>query len=343
MPDTLMSWGYDERVDVPTCIADKIIGESPRVVDLRRMIAIAARTRAPVIVVGETGVGKELVAEVLHAASSPSGPLVAVNCAAIPREIMEAELFGYEKGAFTGAASRCIGRIEAAQGGTLFLDEIGEMPVELQAKLLRFLENRRIRRLGSNEEIEIDVRIVCATNVNIEDCVRSGKFREDLYYRLNVLMIDVPRLADRVEDIPLLLEAFGAKRQCYGHPPPRFTREAINLLKAYPWPGNVRELRNFFDRVQAFYPGSEIDARHVRNTLRLGETTTNENPGGLACDAASRLDTGEAFNLRRHVQQVEEAFIRAALRRHDHNAAAAARQLGLQRTTLVEKMKKIGI
>lgn len=343
MADTYLNWGYDQQVDIPGVVFDRIVGESPPIVGLRRMIAVAARTVAPVIVMGDTGSGKELVAEVLHAASGRQGPMVAVNCAAIPRDIMESELFGYEKGAFTGASARCIGRIEAAAGGTLFLDEIGEMPVELQAKLLRVLENRRIRRLGGNEEIDVDVRIVSATNVNIEAAVRAGKFREDLLYRLDVLRIAVPRLADRCDDIPRLLEAFADSRYSDGAPPPRFTPEAITVLKACPWSGNVRELRNFFERVQAFYPGGEIGARQVREMLDLAGAPETTGAGELDSEASSLLDSAESFSLRRHVQQVEEAFIRAALRRSDHNTAAAARHLGLQRTTLVEKMRKIGI
>ena len=343
MADTYMNWGGDQTVDVPGVVLERIIGESPAVVGLRRMISVAARTTAPVLVMGETGSGKELVAEVLHAASGRTGPLVAVNCAAIPRDIMEAELFGYEKGAFTGASARCIGRIEAAAGGTLFLDEIGEMPVELQSKLLRVLENRRIRRLGGNEEIEADVRIVSATNVDIEAAVRAGQFREDLLYRLDVLRIAVPRLADRCDDIPRLLEAFADGRHGDGAPPPRFAPDAIKALKGHPWPGNVRELRNVFERVQAFYPGETIGARQVREMLSRAGAPDPSSAGELACDASSLLDQDESFSLRRHVQKVEEAFIRAALSRSDHNTAAAARHLGLQRTTLVEKMRKIGI
>ncbi len=246
-----------------------IIGLSSPAKELRHLISVVAPSPSTVLILGETGVGKDVVSRAIHAASQRSGPLVSVNCAAIPSELLESELFGHEKGAFTGADSTRKGRFEMADGGTLFLDEIGDMNLSLQSKLLRALENRTIQRVGGGKDIAVDFRLVCATHQNLETLVDEGKFRADLYFRINVFPVNVPTLAERAVDIPLLVEHIMAQNT-HETNPPIFDDSALSELARYPWPGNIRELRNVLERAHVLFPGKSISGKNVReNLLRL--------------------------------------------------------------------------
>jgi transcriptional regulator with AAA-type ATPase domain len=301
-----------------------MIGASPTMGEVFALIRKAAHGASTVLIRGESGTGKELVARAFHRYSPRrEGPFVAVNCAAIPAGLVESELFGFEKGAFTGAASRRAGRFESAHGGVLFLDEIGELPLQSQGKILRAVEEKRIRRLGGTEEKEVDARLVAATNLDLEKEVHAGHFRADLFYRLSVITIDVPPLRERTCDIPLLanyfLEFF---REETGHKVTAFTPEAMALLNAYPWPGNVRELRNAVERTLVLGRGSAIEASDLSFLLR----------GPLASPP-------ELLSLR----EVEKTHIRMVLDHLAWNKSHAARTLGIERSTLYEKIKLYGL
>ena len=233
------------------------------------MIALIAPSDAPAIIYGATGSGKELVAEALHEESRRKGRFVTVNCAAIPKELIEAEIFGFEKGAFTGAVKSSTGKFEQAQKGTLFLDEIGDMPADLQTKLLRVLENSVISKVGSNSEIKLDVRIVCATHKNLTEMVASNRFREDLLFRLNVFPIDVPKLSERHEDIPEIIEHFIERKSSKtgSGSRPIFDEKALSVLQNYDWPGNIREVRNIVERAMVFFPKAKISDEDVKKYL----------------------------------------------------------------------------
>jgi len=331
-----------------------LIGSGPAMREVLRKIERYAPTDAAVVVTGETGTGKELVAAALHQASERRmGPLVAVNCAAISSELLESELFGHEKGAFTGAVRTHRGRFERADGGTLFLDEVGDMPAEIQAKLLRVLETGRIERVGAEREQSVDVRIVCATNVPLEQAVGEGRFRADLYHRLAVLRIHLPPLRERSEDIPPLvdhfLQSFSAH---YGRRIERLTTEAIVLLQSYLWPGNIRELRNVLERVFVETGSEVIGARafaewvEERQAFAGGqhpkETTSLAPPYPLP--QTERLLEAPAVLARttRPVGLTREA-IHEALESQHGNLSAAARRLGVHRATLYRYLKKLGI
>ncbi len=338
---------------------DRIIaGESAPVRQLKRMIAAVAVSDASVVVTGPTGSGKELVAEALHRASGRSGALVAVNCAAIPADLLESELFGHEKGAFTGADRARTGRIEQAQGGTLFLDEIGDMPLALQAKLLRVLETRRIQRLGANAEVPVDFRLVTATHRDLAQSIEQGQFRADLYFRINVFTLAVPGLSERTCDIPLILARMISEHMCKNPAAdaPHFDLSAIRALAAHSWPGNIRELKNVLQRAFVMLPGRMVTARHVRDNL-LGMAMPDPSddgrdlpeaplPAGDLPDAASIQSAfGQMgdIDLRGYIRDIEVAMIEAALDKRAGNVAQAADTLRLRRTTLIEKMKKYGI
>ncbi len=349
-----------------------IIGDAANTLQMKRLIETVAPSIGPVLVTGPTGAGKELVAEALHADSGRKGKLVAVNCAAIPAELMESELFGYEKGAFTGADRRRAGRFEQSHNGTLFLDEIGDMPLSLQTKLLRVLENHSVQRVGGGEEIPLNLRLVCATHKNLLDMVEEGSFRADLYYRLNVFPITVPSLAERSSDILLLLDALVEKRQerDKSGKPPQFTETGQQALLAYDWPGNVRELRNVIERAFALFGGHEITGQHVRENLlslrlpselnpaeqdALWEATSDlfENPSPEMAAFMAEPPKPEDYkpwflhhdtiDLRRHLRDIEVVLIEAALQTTDGMVSHAADRLGIGRTTLIEKMKKLMI
>lgn len=340
-----------DAADQDIRLSHLLVGESAPMARLRKMIARVAPSALPVMVQGPTGAGKEVVTEALHQMSGRSGPLVAVNCAAIPADLLESELFGHEKGAFTGATDRRPGRVEQAQGGTLFLDEIGDMPPALQAKLLRVLETRRVQRLGGREEITVDFRLVTATHRDLSQEVAMGRFRQDLFYRINVIGLSVPGLSERAGDIPALLDAMLARYRVEAGPgmAPRFTAAALRLFSAHVWPGNVRELRNVFDRAAVLYPGEEIGADEARGLLMvpgLVEVEAAPAPRGALSDADGlrrMLEGAPSVYLRGYLQEIEVALIEAALDLNKGNVAQAARALRLKRTTMIEKMKKLSI
>jgi two-component system nitrogen regulation response regulator NtrX len=281
---------------------EEMIGEHPLVATLRKEIERAAPSTGRVLNYGENGTGKELVARAIHRASDRrAGPFVKVNCAAIPKDLIESELFGHEKGAFTGATEKRIGKIEAADGGTLLLDEVGDMSLETQAKLLRVLESRELERVGGKTPIPFDVRVLSATNKNLSEEIREGRFREDLFYRLAVIPITVPPLRQRGSDIPLLVEAFlGRFAEENGRRPKRFTLEAKDLLLGYHWPGNIRELRNLVERLLIMTDEEEIGAPEVSRVIGGGER---------------REEDSGPRSLRERVEQFEIRIIDEVLRR----------------------------
>ncbi len=329
-----------------------IVGQTPVVVSMKNVISLVAPSDAAVMVQGPTGAGKELVAQALHMLSGRKGPLVAVNCAAIPADLLESELFGHEKGAFTGATERRIGRVEQADGGTLFLDEIGEMPLALQAKLLRLLETQKIQRIGGRSEIDVNFRLVTATHRRITDEVAEGRFREDLFFRINVFPVTVPSLAERAADIPLILTAMDMrmKAQRPGTKTPIFSSCAMRALLDHSWPGNVRELRNVFERAAVLFSGQTVTAEHVRAVLLTPDMNGSTDAGaGAIVDQPAVTDLREAIeaegsiNMRRYLLEIEAGLIEMALELNDGCVAHAARALRIKRTTLIEKMKKLSI
>ncbi|SEF45187.1 sigma-54 specific transcriptional regulator, flagellar regulatory protein A [Thalassococcus halodurans] len=329
-----------------------IVGQTPVVVSMKNVISLVAPSDAAVMVQGPTGAGKELVAQALHMLSGRKGPLVAVNCAAIPADLLESELFGHEKGAFTGATERRIGRVEQADGGTLFLDEIGEMPLALQAKLLRLLETQKIQRIGGRSEIDVNFRLVTATHRRITDEVAEGRFREDLFFRINVFPVTVPSLAERAADIPLILTAMDMrmKAQRPGMKTPIFSSCAMRALLDHSWPGNVRELRNVFERAAVLFSGQTVTAEHVRAVLLTPDMNGSTDGGtGAIVDQPAVTDLREAIeaegsiNMRRYLLEIEAGLIEMALELNDGCVAHAARALRIKRTTLIEKMKKLSI
>ncbi|HXK05480.1 MAG TPA: sigma-54 dependent transcriptional regulator [Verrucomicrobiae bacterium] len=302
---------------------------------MRRVMAQVDRvaaSEARVCILGETGTGKELIARALHDRSSrKDGPFVTLNCAAVPAELIESELFGHEKGSFTGAASRHIGKFEQANHGTLFLDEIGDMPVAMQAKLLRVLEERQVERVGGDRTIPVDVRVIVATHRNLDELVRKGTFRQDLYHRIFVFPLVLPPLRERPGDIPALVAHFAAQVcQLNGWKPRKFLPEAIAALEKYSWPGNVRELRNMIERL-LLLADEAVDAGLVRTALPGGEAAAAGNPSAQSGTLAQRTD------------QFEREQILAELKRHGQRMTDTAKALGLERSHLYKKCQALGI
>ncbi|EHQ06407.1 MAG: sigma-54-dependent Fis family transcriptional regulator [Leptonema illini] len=308
---------------------DEIIGDSEQILRVKQAIAQAARTNARVFIFGENGTGKELVARAIFRNSSRSDkPFVDLNCAAIPAELIESELFGHEKGAFTGAADRRIGKFEQADEGTLFLDEICDMAMTMQAKVLRVLEEQRFQRVGGNESISVDVRVIAATNIDPQQAIRDGRFREDLYYRLNVIPINMPALRERMGDIPLLLDHFLRQAvKANGLPAKVFTPGAIDLLARYEWPGNVRELKNVVERLAILSEGEQIDVNQVADSL-FRPDQDDQFPG---------------LDLRSARRDFEKKYIMQALKQFEKNISRTARFLGMERTHLHRKLKTLKI
>jgi len=315
-----------------------LIGHSPAMARVTDLIQQVAPTRATVLIEGESGTGKEVVAHVLHQLSGrPESKMVIVHCAALSPQLLESELFGHEKGAFTGAAQRRIGRFEQADGGTLFLDEIGEIDAATQVKLLRALSERTIERVGSNAPVKIDVRVVAATNKNLRELVDQGKFREDLYFRLNVVKIDMPPLRTRREDIVLLAGSFLKEfAKDNGRPVKPLTDAALELLRRYPWPGNVRELRTAIEHGVVMSNDPVIDVRHLPAFL----VHQGENPPP-ATTANAKIDLAAPAELNLHA--LETRTIRAALDQAGGNRTRAAELLGVSRRTLQRKLKELGL
>ena len=304
---------------------------------MRRIMSQVERVAASetrVCIWGETGTGKELVARTLHDKSQRrGGPFVTLNCAAVPAELIESELFGHEKGAFTGAAARHTGKFEQAHGGTLFLDEIGDMPLTMQAKLLRVLEEGEVERIGGDKPVKVDVRVVAATHRNLEELVRAGHFRQDLFHRVYVFPIVLPSLHDRRDDIAVLVDHFARQVTAQnGWKPMSFTADAIAALQHYGWPGNVRELRNVVERLMLLATGTEVDAGTVALALPrdAGGAPTNEAASG----------TG---GLAERVDEFERQTILSELRRNAHHITNTAKALGLERSHLYKKCQQLGI
>ncbi|HCF3156438.1 TPA: sigma 54-interacting transcriptional regulator [Pseudomonas aeruginosa] len=301
----------------------ELLGESLAVRDLRRLLAKLAPTDSPVLIRGESGTGKELVARTLHRQSRRADrPFVAINCGAIPEHLIQSELFGHEKGAFTGAHQRKVGRIEAADGGTLFLDEIGDLPLELQANLLRFLQEQQIERVGGSRPVEVDVRVLAATHVDLEAAIDAGTFREDLYYRLNVLQVGTAPLRERSEDLPLLAQHFSRLYSLEtGRRPRRFSEDALAAMAMHAWPGNVRELANRVRRGLVLAEGKQIEAQDL----------------GLEC---ARGDGPPLSSLEVYKLCAERQAMCDALARYGDNLSVAARMLGVSRPTFYRLLHK---
>jgi DNA-binding NtrC family response regulator len=310
----------------------QIVGDSTPVTRLREEIELAAPTKARVLITGENGTGKELVAHAIHQGSPRAGaPFIKVNCAAIPSELIESELFGHEKGAFTGAQSARKGKFEQADGGTLFLDEIGDMRLEVQVKLLRVLQEGEVDRVGGSTPIPVDVRVIAATNKDLPAEIEAGEFREDLYYRINVIPVHVPALRDRKSDLPLLVEHFlSLCCEENGRQTKSVDNEALAVLAEHGWPGNIRELRNICERLVILTPGTRVTAADVKRVL----------PG-------LRPKTGNGYTrgrpLREMVADAERALILSALEDHGSHITNAAQSLGLERSHLYKKMKALNI
>ncbi len=316
-----------------TGVGSELIGSSAAMDKLREQIARAARAKATVVIRGERGTGKELVARAIHRASPRAeGPLEKINCAAVPGELIESELFGHEAGAFTGATKQRRGKFERASGGTLFLDEVGDMPLAMQAKLLRVLQEQELERVGGNETIKIDVRVVAATNRNLEQAVQEDAFRADLYDRLNVLPLFLPPLRNRREDIPELARAF-LLLACRNNDRPEMTLtdRAVSALSGYSFPGNVRELRNLIERLVILTPDDNIDESDVETSL------------GTALGARSTGLYRPGVPYKVMVEEAERSILEAAIAAHDGQMAATARALGLERSHLYKKCKSLGL
>jgi len=355
-----------------SALDQKIIGSSEHANNLKKMIELVAGSNSSVIINGPTGSGKELVAEAIHNESRRKGKFIALNCAAIPAELIEAELFGFEKGAFTGASQKTIGKFESANRGTIFLDEIGDMPHTLQTKLLRVLENSTISRVGGNADIPLNLRIICATHKNLQQLISENKFREDLYFRLNVFTVEVPPLNERTEDIPELVRHFiSQKKSSSGARNFKFSDDAYTALKEYHWPGNIREIRNVIERAITFFPSQKVNGQDVIKYLlkqnpeiirrteeqefvwqKFDEIHANktveaelihESKPPSASDFSQWFEHNNSVNLRALLRDIEIVLITAAMERNNNNTSEAAKDLKLLRTTLIEKIKKYGI
>ena len=351
-------------------MSEIIIGNCEVTQQLKKLVDMVSISNSTVLLRGETGCGKDVVARAIHSTSNRKGELVNVNCAAIPSELLESELFGHEKGAFTGADSKKEGRFEASNEGTLFLDEIGDMPMSLQAKLLRAIETKTIQRVGGKGEIKLDLRLICATHQNIEKKIEDGLFRADLFYRINVFPIEIPTLAERKDDIPQLLnhilEDIDANKQ---NNLPIFDDSAISALKEYIWPGNIRELKNLIERASIIFANKKINAKNIRENLLkinlpdfkeesnfvwemtseltnvkdLKEINSANNSLPHPNNYKSWFDYLEKIDLRRHLSEVECILIEGALKKNDGSVTSASKSLKINRTTLIEKMKKYSI
>ena len=309
-----------------------LIGEEPALKKVLKLVTKVAATDSSVLILGESGTGKELIARAVHEKSPRiNKPFVPINCGAIPENLLESELFGHVKGAFTGANQNRAGRFELADGGTIFLDEIGEMPMLLQVKLLRVLQERSFEPVGGSRSVAVDVRVVAATNKDLEEEVEAGRFREDLYYRLNVVELSLPSLRRRQADIPLLCDYFNEKLETTkGRSVASFSPEAMAKLKSYAWPGNVRELENIVERLSVFCMGEIVEVDDLPDKLLRSRSKVPSN-----YDLPD-----EGVDLRQMVNDLEETMLRQALEKTGWNKNKAAVLLNMNRTTLVEKLKK---
>jgi sigma-54 specific flagellar transcriptional regulator A len=346
----------------------RLKGNSDGMIAIRKLIAQVAESEATVLILGESGTGKEVVARALHDASLRADkPFVPINCGAIPGELLESELFGHEKGAFTGALSARQGRFEMAEGGTLFLDEIGDMPVSMQVKLLRVLQERTFERVGSNRTIFCDVRVIAATHRHLENEIKENRFREDLFYRLNVFPIEIPSLKDRVEDIPILVNDLIARMESSNRGTVRLSPAALAVLMQHDWPGNVRELANLIERLAIIFPRGLVDAADLPEKFQhypipegvdvgWAKTSNDEedDPAGdtVSIDMIGHFDglssplvqlPGQGIDLKEYLNIMEMDLIRQALNESNGVVAHAAKRLNMRRTTLVEKLRKYDV
>jgi len=314
-----------------------ITGTSKVVEDLREQISMVAPTDAWVLIRGDHGTGKELVAQAIHQLStSAAQPMIEVNCAAIPEELIESELFGHEKGSFTGAHSNKRGKFDQADGGILFLDEIGDMSMKTQAKILRILQEQKFERVGGNKTISVNVRVLAATNKNLEEEIESGNFRADLFWRLNVVPISVPYLRDRIDDIPLLVDDLMEGLVGKGLKKKTFSEDALVELMSHSWPGNVRELRNFVERIAIMCPEEEITAQQIRTFL----LQSSSNP---TISEEDTLAPYRANDFKEARKRFEKEFLQFKLTEYDGNISRTAEQVGLERSHLHKKLKSLGI
>ena len=360
------------RMSTNKFLENLIAGSSAKMQDVRQHIALAAPYPVNVLAIGPTGSGKELIAKGIHKLSGREGKFIAVNSAAIPAELLEAELFGYEKGAFTGADKTRKGKVEEAANGTLFLDEIGDMPFSLQAKLLRVLETKTVQKIGSEKSIPVDFRLVCATHTDIGELARQGKFRADLLYRIAVYTIENPPLADRVEDLDELIKVLSMrlKKTEKKIKPAEFDPQALDYLKSYSWPGNIRELANFLQKCSVLYSGQTLNVDAIKDLMpSFGapldqeteeqatlwaedtlESDFSENvDDSLAAGAFSLenltqyFDDERSLNLKKFLSELEENFIAAAMQHSDGSVETAAQKLGLNSEELLEKIKVLAV
>ena len=368
-----------EKTPQRSFLNDSFVGQSIVIKQVKKLITQVAKSNANVLILGESGTGKEVVANCLHQLSKRNKmPYVPVNCGAIPKDLLESELFGHEKGAFTGALTMRKGRFEMAQAGTLFLDEIGDMPLAMQVKILRVLQERMFERVGGNKSLKADVRVIAATHRNLEDEVEAGRFREDLFYRLNVFPIEIPPLRDRAEDIPLLFHMLNRRMQEESESSVQLTPEAMASIMQHPWPGNVRELCNLVERLGIMFPEEPVtwdnlpekyqyDISHIdelphfnadmfadrqstvessevdhESEMMLPEDEASEAsiPDPVTVEPPPNVLPKDGFDLKDHMANLEYSLIQQALDESDGVVAHAAKRLNMRRTTLVEKMKK---
>ncbi len=346
----------NDRTLHPDDPAHHLVGDSAAIEEVRSLIRYAAATPIAVMITGPSGCGKEVVAKALHRCSARSAEkFIGVNCGAIPRDLLESELFGHEKGSFTGAIAQRKGQFEDANKGTLFLDEIGDMPFDMQVKLLRVLEEKQIERIGGTESIAIDTRIISATHQNLDEAIADKRFREDLFYRLSVFPIDIPALKDRRDDIAPLIRHFIAQ---IGGEEIYFSTEAMNTLESYAWPGNARELRNIVERAAVLFPGVMISASQLSSLFRRRASNApthhrqalpSSYAGGTevrpfrTTSNDSQFDRGtlgDGFDLKKHLMEEERKYLLSALRMAEGVVAEAAHLVSLRRTTFVEKMRR---
>lgn len=314
----------------------RIVGDSVPMKALRQQLALAAPTNGRVLVYGESGTGKELVAHALHNLSlRAKEPFIEVNCAAIPEELIESELFGHVKGSFTGAVDDKVGKFEQAHGGTLFLDEVGDMSLRTQSKVLRVIEEQRFTPVGSGKNLTVDVRVVAATNKNLGEEIQKGNFREDLFYRLNVIPFFVPPLREHSEDVPVLTNYFLEEfARAYGRRPKQISASAMDALVRYRWPGNVRELKNLVERLVIMVPGEKIERRHLPLDLQHADSRWQKSRNGAGGGASSLQEARSAY---------ERDYILRKLEENQGNISRTAEVLGLDRSHLYRKMKSLGI
>ena len=328
MENLYLKQALDERASM-----DELIGKNEKIRNIYDIIENVADSDSTVLISGESGTGKEIVAETIHKKSKRANkPYVIVNCAAIPENLLESEMFGHERGSFTGALDRHIGKFELASGGTIFLDEIGEMPMTMQVKLLRAVQEGVIERIGGEKSIPIDIRIIAATNLDLKKAIQDKKFREDLYYRLNVIPINIPPLRDRIEDIPLFINYFIDKYNNELNKNIKYiTGEALNIFRNYSWPGNVRELENLIERIVTLSKDDHIDTTHLPKDIIRSKAGNN---------GAFSLEEG---SLMKAVRNFERKIIIEALESCNGNQTATAKTLGIHRTTLISKLEAYGL